>query len=288
MESRVVHERVDLYSRSERLPGHLLEVSSTGGKCSSRITVEPGTSLAVGFRIGAGVDVRVFFLLGRVVWRVRGLENTYGLHWFKAETRSSPEDLRRFLQSFLRVPEPEVQDADLSGHAGPRSIYVFPSYGTEGEGPMSSGDAGGRTMSPIAEVSSKGSVLSTGRGPLTAIVSRGGLRAPCSIQAVAQNGAEPLRGTVTFLGANGMFLQTRLPQEARLLRGDLAVRFLLYQQGEEILVRCSCVIDGVDDGATTGTEGYDLSFHWIDDGKGGAALKQAIRDLHFAALTARG
>ena len=153
---------------------------------------------------------------------------------------------------------------------------------------MSSGNSGGQAMRPLAEVSGESSVLSTGRGALTVLVSRGGLRAPCSIQAVAQIGGEPQKGTVTFLGANGLFLQTRLPHEARLLRGDLTVRFLLYQHGEEILVRCSCAIIGVDDGATTGTEGFDLSFQRIDDGRGGAALKQAIRDLHFAALTARG
>jgi hypothetical protein len=277
-----VRIRVDTYVDGRRRPGMLLDYSSTGGHCRCDHEAQPGDRIAVGFRHPSPEDSRIYFLLGRVIWRNDG---AFGLHWLKALAHTSAEELRVFLLRVLGHSARRVEEVAYDGTGGRRSLYTFPderSPSAVNRELLSHRQE--RASMPIEEPT-----VATASGPLTTLVSRSGLRAPCNIGAWIRVREEELKGTIRYLGATGLFVEIPLsprPQE-QLPEGKILVRFILpgVDGQSPVHVRALCTCIGTDDGSTTGTEGLDLSILQLDDSDGGRMLTQAIRQLHLEALS---
>ncbi len=287
--SRSKEQPVDVYVDGLRYQGYFLSSGTELGRLRIEGAIPGGVCAVVGFRTRSE---SVFVIADTLPPRARAARIIH-LIWRRAETRGSPDMLAEFLAATFGLFDCAVRRVGKGDHSTPRSVFVFPEPESEETQDMppvhgtGDGTASEAALLPEATLS----LLSNGsepRGVLTTLVSRGGLRAPCSVPARVRICDRVCDGRILFLSASGLFIQVEdppesLPQESR----GVPVRFALAHDDHHTPVRCLCHVLAVDDGLTTGTPGLDLEFVRLDDGADGAALKSYVRWLHLQALTSK-
>ncbi len=278
-------KHVDIYVDGVRHTGLLLSTSGSIGTLSVTTKLPAAAAIVVGFRVAP----EPVFLVGNLARARPETGSVVHLFWLRAETRASPERLRSFLGGVFGITNADIVVVGQEGHGTPRAQYRFTAPEDERTQedttpPEQDADEAPRERRQVEKPAPPEDA--GGRGALTTLISRGGLRAPTSLPAEARIEGSLQRGRVLFLSTTGLFLQVGAPGEvpAR-TRSAVPIRFLVPDgEGRNVTTRALCRVLGVDDGVRTGTPGLDLEFARFDDGADGAVRRSYVRSLHLNGL----
>lgn len=317
---RALDEPAFVYIGGSRLDAKSGDISAGGVFLETAQQMEKGTLVAVVFNEQARKSPAIY-MLGRVMRVQAGPRAGVGLQWEKAVTTGPPEELARFLGGLLGRTVTEVRRVALGTEQEWKSVFVFPSAeqtcdpdeheataemhrARESTSPTDSFLAYQVSEEQVSRlrvesVEGSSSFVADGQvdfeelacelesghevGPFTARIETDMMRAPAGIMGRLDTMAGRLPVEIPFLGARGMFVNTRFIPLNRSI--PVKVGFDVVTRRGTVSVNCRCKITGIDDGRSTGTSGLDLKIDSYDEGEHSGLFRQFVRWLHFRTLS---